>query len=181
MIRSLATYVPPRILTNADFEKMVDTSDEWIRERTGIRERRIAHPEVQNSDMAAAAAKRALEAAGVAPSEVDLIIADRATLVPGEVFAGLPNLKVVMRSAIDIRNIDQAAASKAGVLVTHAEAGFVKSVVELTIGFLVDLSRAQYELLLELGPMLTAPGPVRRELQPLPHRHAHSPKLNARR
>lgn len=76
-----------------------------------------------------------------AASNCDYIIADRATPVPGEVFAGLPKLKVVMRSAIDIRNIDQAAASRAGVLVTHAEAGFIKSVVELTVGFLVDLSR----------------------------------------
>ena len=76
-----------------------------------------------------------------AAKDVDLIIADRATAVPGEVFANLPKLKVVMRSAIDIRNIDQAAASKAGVLVTHAEAGFVQSVVELTVGFLVNLSR----------------------------------------
>ncbi len=72
---------------------------------------------------------------------VDFIIADRSTPVPAEVFTSLPELKVVMRSAIDIRNIDVAAASKAGVLVTHAEAGFVKSVVELTVGFLVDLSR----------------------------------------
>ncbi len=76
-----------------------------------------------------------------AAREVDLIIADRATPVPGEIFAGLSRLKVVMRSAIDIRNIDVAAASSAGVLVTHAEAGFVQSVVELTLGFLVDLSR----------------------------------------
>jgi D-3-phosphoglycerate dehydrogenase len=76
-----------------------------------------------------------------AASDVDFIIADRATPVPGEVFASLPRLKVVLRSAVDIRNIDQAAASLAGVLVTHAEAGFVKSVVELTVGFLVDLSR----------------------------------------
>jgi len=76
-----------------------------------------------------------------AARDVDLIIADRSTPVPGEVFAGLPRLRVVMRSAIDIRNIDVAAASKAGVLVTHAEAGFVKSVIELTVGFLVDLSR----------------------------------------
>ena len=72
---------------------------------------------------------------------VDLIIADRATSVPGEVFAGLPRLRVVMRSAIDIRNIDVAAASQAGVLVTQAEAGFVQSVVELSLGLLVDLSR----------------------------------------
>jgi D-3-phosphoglycerate dehydrogenase len=76
-----------------------------------------------------------------AAKDVDLIIADRATAVPDEVFAGLPKLKVVMRSAIDIRNIDVAAASLAGVLVTHAEAGFVQSVVELTVGLLVDLSR----------------------------------------
>jgi D-3-phosphoglycerate dehydrogenase len=73
--------------------------------------------------------------------DADFIIADRATPVPAEIFASLPKLKVVMRSAIDIRNIDVAAASKAGVLVTQAEAGFVPSVVELAVGFLVDLSR----------------------------------------
>ena len=84
-----------------------------------------------------------LDAAGVIAMArgVDYIIADRATPVPAAVFEGLPGLKVVMRSAIDIRNIDVAAASKAGVLVTHAEAGFVQSVVELTIGLMVDLSR----------------------------------------
>jgi len=76
-----------------------------------------------------------------AAQDVDLIIADRATPVPAEVFAGLPRLRAVLRSAIDIRNIDVAAASQAGVLVTHAEAGFVQSVVELTVGLLVDLSR----------------------------------------
>jgi len=73
--------------------------------------------------------------------DVDFIIADRATAVPAMVFESLPKLRVVMRSAIDIRNIDQAAASRAGVLVTHADAGFVPSVVELTVGLLVDLSR----------------------------------------
>jgi D-3-phosphoglycerate dehydrogenase / 2-oxoglutarate reductase len=76
-----------------------------------------------------------------AARDVELIIADRATPVPAEVFAGLPKLNAVLRSAIDIRNIDVAAASQAGVLVTHAEAGFVQSVVELTVGLLVDLSR----------------------------------------
>lgn len=76
-----------------------------------------------------------------AAKDVDFIIADRTTPVPAIVFESLPRLRVVMRSAIDIRNIDVDAASKAGVLVTHAEAGFVKSVVELTIGLMVDLSR----------------------------------------
>jgi D-3-phosphoglycerate dehydrogenase len=84
-----------------------------------------------------------LDAHGViaAARDADFIIADRATPIPAEVFAGLPKLEAVMRSAIDIRNIDVAAASRAGVLVTHAGAGFVPSVVELTMGFLVDLSR----------------------------------------
>jgi len=84
-----------------------------------------------------------LDPAGViaAARDVDLIVADRATPLPADVFAGLPKLKAAMRSAIDIRNIDVAAASMAGVLVTHAEAGFVQSVVELTLGFLIDLSR----------------------------------------
>jgi D-3-phosphoglycerate dehydrogenase len=72
---------------------------------------------------------------------VDLILADRATPVPADVFGSLDYLRVVMRSAVDIRNIDVAAASAAGVLVTQAEAGFVKSVVELALGYLVDLSR----------------------------------------
>lgn len=72
---------------------------------------------------------------------VDFIVADRATAIPAIVFESLPGLRAVMRSAIDIRNIDVAAATKAGVLVTQAEAGFVPSVVELTLGFLVDLSR----------------------------------------
>lgn len=76
-----------------------------------------------------------------AARDVDFIIADRSTAVPGEIFVSLPKLKVVMRSAVDIRNIDVAAASAAGVLVTHAEPGFVTSVVELALGFLVDLSR----------------------------------------
>ena len=72
---------------------------------------------------------------------VDFIVADRATAIPAVVFESLSGLRAVMRSAIDLRNIDVAAASRAGVLVTQAEAGFVPSVVELTLGFLVGLSR----------------------------------------
>lgn len=84
-----------------------------------------------------------LDAAGAIAlaREADLIIADRATALPAAVFAGLPGLKAALRCAVDIRNIDVAAASQAGVLVTHAEAGFVASVVELTLGLMVDLSR----------------------------------------
>lgn len=84
-----------------------------------------------------------LDAAGLieAARGVDLVIADRATAVPAAVFEALPGLRAVMRSAIDIRTIDVEAASRAGVLVTRAEPGFVPSVVELTLGLMVDLSR----------------------------------------
>ena len=67
-------YVPEGVITNFDLEKMVDTSDEWIRERTGIVERRIAAPGEASSDLATAAARRALEMAGVEPTDLDHII-----------------------------------------------------------------------------------------------------------
>jgi 3-oxoacyl-[acyl-carrier-protein] synthase-3 len=67
-------YMPERVLTNADLEKMVDTSDEWITERTGIKERRIARPDQAASDLALEAAKRALSDAHTKPSELDLIL-----------------------------------------------------------------------------------------------------------
>jgi 3-oxoacyl-[acyl-carrier-protein] synthase-3 len=67
-------HLPERILTNADLEKMVDTSDEWIRTRTGIRERRIAAPGETCSTMSVSAARKALEIAQLAPSDVELII-----------------------------------------------------------------------------------------------------------
>ncbi len=67
-------YVPKKVLSNADLEKMVDTSDEWIMERTGIRERRIAAPEETVSSMAEAASRKALAAAGVEAADLDLIV-----------------------------------------------------------------------------------------------------------
>lgn len=79
-IIGLGSYVPERVLTNSDLEKMVDTSDAWIVTRTGIRERRIAAPDEATSDMGFAAAQRALKAAGVEPGDVDLVLI--ATLTP---------------------------------------------------------------------------------------------------
>ncbi len=73
-IISTGSYLPERVLTNFDLEKMVETSDEWIRERTGIRERRIAAPEEAASDLALSAAKAALRRAGLRAKELDLII-----------------------------------------------------------------------------------------------------------
>ncbi|HWV58141.1 MAG TPA: beta-ketoacyl-ACP synthase III [Longimicrobiales bacterium] len=76
---STGSWLPDRVLTNAELERMVDTSDQWIRERTGIRERRIAEPHVTAADMGAAAARVALERAGTDPGEVDVLILATAT------------------------------------------------------------------------------------------------------
>jgi 3-oxoacyl-[acyl-carrier-protein] synthase-3 len=73
-ITALGCYVPPRILNNQDLEKLVNTSDEWIIERTGIRERHIAGPEMATSDMAIEAARCALAQRGVNPTDVNTII-----------------------------------------------------------------------------------------------------------
>jgi 3-oxoacyl-[acyl-carrier-protein] synthase-3 len=73
-ILGTGAYAPEKVLTNRDIEKMVDTSDEWIRERTGIGERRIAADGEAASDLALRASQRALEAAGVRASELDMII-----------------------------------------------------------------------------------------------------------
>jgi 3-oxoacyl-[acyl-carrier-protein] synthase-3 len=78
-IRSLATYVPPRVLTNSDLEKMVDTTDEWILQRTGIRERHIVDPGVATSDLAKEAALKAIEKAGLTPDDIGVIVVGTVT------------------------------------------------------------------------------------------------------
>jgi 3-oxoacyl-[acyl-carrier-protein] synthase-3 len=83
-ISSVGAYVPPKLLTNADLEKMVDTNDQWIVERTGIHQRHIAEKGVGTSDLAAEAAKKCLEARGVNASEVEAILV--ATVTPDMMF-----------------------------------------------------------------------------------------------
>ena len=83
-IAGTGSYVPEKVLSNADLEKMVDTSDEWITSRTGIRERRIAADGQTTSDLATEAAKAAMADAGVEPEELDLVIV--ATISPDAFF-----------------------------------------------------------------------------------------------
>lgn len=92
-------YVPDKVLTNADLEKMVDTSDEWIVRRTGIKERRIAPENMYTSDMALIAAQRALENAGVAASELDLILT--ATCTP-DMFT--PSVACILQARLGAKN-----------------------------------------------------------------------------
>ncbi len=73
-IVSMGVEIPEKVLTNADLEKMVDTSDEWIVSRTGIRERRIARPDQASSDLGIAASRKALDRAGLTVKDIDLII-----------------------------------------------------------------------------------------------------------
>jgi len=78
-IKSLATYVPPHVLTNADLEKMVETTDEWILQRTGIRERHIVDPGVATSDLGTKAALQAIASAGLSASDIGVIIVGTVT------------------------------------------------------------------------------------------------------
>ncbi len=83
-ISAVGTYVPPRLLTNSDLEKMVTTNDEWIRERTGISQRHLADPGTATSDLAAAAALDCLQRRGITATEVEVILV--ATVTPDMLF-----------------------------------------------------------------------------------------------
>jgi 3-oxoacyl-[acyl-carrier-protein] synthase III len=92
------SYLPPKVLTNADLERLVDTSDEWIVTRTGISERRIAPEEEATSDLALRAAQSALEAAGLDPADLDMILV--ATITPDMPF---PSTACVLQDRLGAR------------------------------------------------------------------------------
>src|SRR5690625_163260 len=98
-ILGLGRYLPEKILTNADLEKMVDTSDEWIKSRTGIEERRIASDDVDTSDMAYLAAEEAIENAQIQPEDIDLILV--ATVTPDTPF---PSVACMIQERLGAKN-----------------------------------------------------------------------------
>ncbi len=129
------SYVPPNVLTNADLSKMVNTSDEWITERTGIKTRHIAGADEATSDLAAEAGRRALETAGVAPEEVDCIVVG--TCSPDMFF---PSTGCLVQEKLGARNasaFDVSAACSGMIYSTSIGNAFIRS--------------GQYETVLVIG------------------------------
>ncbi|HEX7892838.1 MAG TPA: beta-ketoacyl-ACP synthase III [Terriglobales bacterium] len=124
-ITALGTYVPPRVLTNHDFEKMVETSDEWILTRTGIRERHVVDKGVATSDMATEAAKCALAQRGLGPKDIDAIVV--ATVTPDMFFPSTACLVQHKLGADGVWGFDLSAACSAFVYALQTGAQFVMS------------------------------------------------------
>jgi 3-oxoacyl-[acyl-carrier-protein] synthase-3 len=122
-ISALGTYVPPRVLTNADLEKMVETSDEWILQRTGIRERHIVDKGVATSDLGAAAAKKALAALRIDPSEIEAIVVG--TVTPDMLFPSTACLIQHKLGAKGAWGFDLSAACSAFVYALQTGAQFI--------------------------------------------------------
>ena len=124
--RSIGAYVPEKILSNADLEKMVDTTDEWILKRTGIKERHIAAEDEVTSDMGAKAAQLAIERSGVAKEEIDLVLC--ATVTPD--YFNMPSTACIISDKLGINNVQafdiSAACSGFVYLLTVAKA-FIES------------------------------------------------------
>jgi len=124
-ISALGTYVPPRLLTNQDLEKMVDTSNEWIMERTGIRERHLVDKGVATSDLAVEAAKNALAERGLTPADLDVIIVS--TVTPDMFFPSTACLVQHKLGAKKVWGFDLSAACSAFLYALQSGAQFISS------------------------------------------------------
>ncbi len=124
-ITALGTYVPPRVMTNADFEKIVETSEEWITSRTGIRERHIVEKGVATSDLATEAAKCALAQRGIDAGEIEAIVV--ATVTPDMLFPSTACLVQHKLGAKGAWGFDLSAACSAFVFALQTGAQFVAS------------------------------------------------------
>ncbi len=122
-ISALGTYVPPRLLTNADLEKMVETSNDWIVDRTGIRQRHIVDKGVATSDLSVEAAKRALAERGIGASDLDAIIV--ATVTPDMLFPSTACIVQHKLGAKGIWGFDLSAACSAFVYGLQVGAQFI--------------------------------------------------------
>lgn len=124
--RAIGAYVPEKILSNADLEKMVDTTDEWIIKRTGIKERHIAAKDEMTSDMATKACELALTRSGIAKEEIDLVLC--ATVTPD--YFNMPSTACIISDKLDIRDVqafDISAACSGFVYLLSIAKAFIES------------------------------------------------------
>ncbi len=124
--RSIGAYIPPKIMTNTDFEKIIDTSDEWITKRTGIKERRLAEDNEASSDLGAKAANIAIQRAGISKDDIDLIIC--ATVTPD--YLCMPSTACLIASKLNLPNImafDVSAACTGFVYILGIAKAFIES------------------------------------------------------
>jgi len=124
--RSIGAYVPEKILSNADLEKMVDTTDEWILKRTGIKERHIAAEDEVTSDMGAKAAALAIERSGIAKEDIDLVVCS--TVTPD--YFNMPSTACIISDKLGIHNVqafDISAACSGFVYLLSVAKAFVES------------------------------------------------------
>ncbi len=131
-IIGIGKYVPEKVMTNFDLEKIMDTSDEWIRTRTGIEERHFAADDQETSDLAVAAAKEAIAKAGITPEEIGLILV--ATVTQDQTFPSVACMVQEQIGAVNAAAMDQAAAC----------AGFIYSLV--TAKHFVEANAYKYVL-----------------------------------
>lgn len=125
-LRSIGAYVPERILTNKDLTKMVDTTDEWITKRTGIKERRIAAKDETTSDMAVKAAEKAIERSGLKKSDIDMIVV--ATISPD--YFNMPSTATVVAHKMGLDKVsafDISAACTGFIYVLGVAKAFIES------------------------------------------------------
>jgi 3-oxoacyl-[acyl-carrier-protein] synthase-3 len=124
-VAGVGHYVPDKVLSNADLERMLDTTDHWIVERTGMRERRIAPPDMPTSVMAAHAARRALDRAGIGASDIDAFIV--ATATPDYLFPATASLVAADLGALGKAAFDIEIACSGFVYALSTAAGLVRS------------------------------------------------------
>lgn len=125
-LRSIGAYAPKNILTNEDLAKMVDTSDDWITKRTGIKERRIADKNETTSDMGVKAAQKAIERSGIAKEEIDMVIC--ATISPD--YFCMPSTATVIANKLGLQNVtafDISAACTGFVYILSIAKAFIES------------------------------------------------------
>ncbi len=124
--RSIGAYIPEKIMTNFDFEKIMDTSDEWITKRTGIKERRVAAKDEFPSDMGANAARIAIQRAGIDPADIDLIVCS--TVTPD--YLCMPSTACVLASKLGLRDVqafDMSAACTGFIYALSVAKAFIES------------------------------------------------------